>query len=155
VRLDLLRGTYVVERAMIVHDVGRSIDRAVDLGQIEGAFAQGLGWALLEELKFGEEGRLLSDSLSTYKLPDQRFVPASLDVEIMPDANNPRAVLNSKAIGEPPLVYGIAGYFAVLDALRAARPGGFGFYDLPLTPEKALDYITGSRPEAGAGGEIS
>ncbi|MCX7024363.1 MAG: molybdopterin-dependent oxidoreductase [Spirochaetes bacterium] len=149
VRLDVLRGLYAVERALIVHDVGRSLDRAVDLGQIEGAFAQGLGWALLEELAFGADGRLLSDTLSTYKLPDAHFLPARLEVEMMRETDNPRAVLNSKAIGEPPLVYGIAGYFALLDALRSARPDGPGMYDLPLTPEKALDYLTGDRPEYG------
>ncbi len=157
VRLDVLRGDYEIERAAIVHDVGRSLDPSVDLGQIEGAFAQGIGWSLLEELKFSEEGRLLSDTLSTYKLPDAHFLASGVDVEFLPEADNPRAVLNSKAIGEPPLVYGIAGYFALLDALRAARPDGPAMYDLPLTPEKALDYLSGSRPEflakAGKGGK--
>ncbi|MBL8966336.1 MAG: molybdopterin-dependent oxidoreductase, partial [Spirochaetaceae bacterium] len=147
VRLDVLRGSYDFERAVIVHDVGRSLDAAVDRGQIEGAFAQGLGWAALEELKFGDDGRLLSDTLSTYKLPDARFLPRDLEVEFLPEADNPRAVLNSKAIGEPPLIYGIAGYFALLDALRAARPEGPPMYDLPMTPEKVLDYLMKDRPE--------
>ncbi|MFA5892188.1 MAG: molybdopterin cofactor-binding domain-containing protein, partial [Actinomycetota bacterium] len=146
VSLDTLRGTYAIERASVVHDVGRSLDSAVDLGQIEGALAQGLGWSLLEELRFGEDGRPLSDTLSTYKLPDAHFLPKRLEVEFLPDADNPKAVLNSKAVGEPPLIYGMAGYFALLDALRAARKDGPTFYDLPFTPEKALDYLQGARP---------
>ena len=148
--LDALRGSYRFDEAYIVHDVGESIDRDVDLGQVEGAFAQGLGWAALEDLRFDEAGRLLSDTLSTYKLPDLRFVPRAVEVEFLEGAPNPKAVLRSKAIGEPPLLYGIAGYFAVLEALRAARTGSGGdapgMYDLPMTPEKALDYIQGVRP---------
>jgi xanthine dehydrogenase large subunit len=173
--LDVLRGTYRFDEAHIVHDVGESIDIDVDMGQAEGAFAQGLGWAALEDLVYDDSGRLLSDSLSTYKLPDLRFMPPLLQVEFLQGVPNPKAVMRSKAIGEPPLLYGIAGYFAVLDALRAAResskPGTSsgmasgispsassageaqvspkaspGMYDLPMTPEKALDYIQGVRP---------
>ncbi|MEI6875179.1 MAG: molybdopterin cofactor-binding domain-containing protein, partial [Spirochaetota bacterium] len=139
--LDLLRGTSVVDRAIIVHDIGTSLDPEVDLGQIEGAFAQGLGWALLEELRFGADGRPLTDTLSTYKLPDIHFLPAELEVEFLPDTDNPRAVLNSKAVGEPPLIYGLAGYFALLDALRAATGNRSLPYDLPLVPEKALGIL--------------
>jgi xanthine dehydrogenase large subunit len=165
--VDVLRGTYRFDEAWIVHDVGDSIDPAVDLGQTEGAFAQGLGWATLEELRYDGEGSLLSDTLSTYKLPDLRFMPRSMTVEFLSDAPNPKAVMRSKAIGEPPFIYGIAGYFAVLDALRAstrvldalrAAQGGSGAagggaagaprlaYDLPMTPEKALDFLEGRRP---------
>ncbi len=151
VRLDVLRGSSKVERAVVVHDVGRSIDRDVDRGQIEGGFAQGLGWALLEDLRFGADGSPLTDTLSTYKLPDARFLDAELDIETLPDADNPRAVFNSKAIGEPPLVYGIAGYFALLDALEAARPSADASYDLPLTAEKATAWLSGrlSAPKEG------
>jgi xanthine dehydrogenase large subunit len=142
--VDLLRGSYRFDKAWIVHDVGDSIDREVDLGQVEGAFAQGLGWACLEDLRYDGSGRLLSDSLSTYKLPDIRFMP-ELESEFLADAPNPKAVMRSKAIGEPPFLYGLAGWFAVLDALRAA-PGaapGATHYDLPWTPEKVLDFIGG------------
>jgi xanthine dehydrogenase large subunit len=147
--LDVLRGSYRFDEAFIVHDAGDSIDAEVDLGQVEGAFAQGLGWAALEELRYDEAGKLLSDSLSTYKLPDLRFMPA-MNIEFLEGAPNPKAVMRSKAIGEPPLLYGIAGYFAVLDALRSARLAAGkeapNLYDLPMTPEKALDYIQGARP---------
>jgi xanthine dehydrogenase large subunit len=146
--VDVLRGVYSLDDAWIVHDGGTSLDRPVDLGQIEGALAQGLGWSLLEDLRFDDSGNLLSDSLSTYKVPDLHFMPANVEVEFLEGMPNPKAVMHSKAVGEPPLVYGIAGYFAVLDALRAARQkdDAPGLYDLPLTPEKALDYIEGVRP---------
>lgn len=138
--LDTARGTYTIDRAVIVHDAGDSIDRLVDLGQIEGALAQGLGWTVLEDLRFAPDGRLLSDSLSTYKLPDIHFMP-EMEVELLEGVPNPLAVANSKGIGEPPFMYGIAGYFAVLDALRAARPDVEPVFDLPLTPEKALLFL--------------
>jgi len=145
--VDVLRGTYRFDRAWIVHDVGESLDPAVDLGQIEGAFAQGLGWSCLEELRYDGAGKLLSDTLSTYKLPDIGFVPREVKVEFLADAPNPKAVMHSKAIGEPPFLYGIAGYFAVMAALRAARgKDAPPMCDIPMTPEKALDYIQGVRP---------
>jgi len=147
--VDVLRGSYTIDEAFIVHDVGESLDFSVDLGQTEGAFAQGLGWSVLEDLRYDERGSLLSDTLSTYKLPDVHFMP-KMEVEFLDGVPNPKAVMRSKAIGEPPFMYGIAGYFAVLDALRAARRDtgqeSPSLYDLPMTPEKALDYLQGLRP---------
>jgi xanthine dehydrogenase large subunit len=137
--VDTLRGTYQFDDAIMVHDMASSIDRTIDLGQIEGGFAQGLGWAALEELNFDDSGRLLSDTLSTYKLPDGHFMPR-MDVEFF-ERPNPTAVANSKAVGEPPLMYGLAGYFAVMDALKAARPGKPAFFDIPMTPEKAMNFL--------------
>ncbi len=148
--VDILRGSYRFDDAYIVHDIAGSIDPLVDMGQIEGAFAQGLGWAALEELAFDASGRLLSDTLSTYKLPDAHFMPR-MRVELF-EKPNPVAVANSKAVGEPPLMYGIAGYFAVLDALRAARPGAESFHDLPMTPEKAMRFLAEDAAGPGDGG---
>lgn len=142
-RVDIVRGTYALESAVIVHDGGNSLDKAVDLGQIEGALAQGLGWSLLEDLRFDGEGRPLTDTLSTYKVPDEDFMPERIDVEFLPGIDNPCAPFNSKAVGEPPLQYGIAGYFAVLDALRAAKPGLEMPCEIPLTPEKILSALEG------------
>jgi len=138
---DILRGTYTIDEAFMVHDAGEPIDLLVDIGQTEGGFVQGLGWAVLEDLRFDREGKLQADTLSTYKVPDVHFVP-KMDIEFLDNAPNPKAVLNSKAIGEPPLMYAIAGYFAVLNALKAARPDTEGFYDSPMTPEKALTFLT-------------
>jgi xanthine dehydrogenase large subunit len=140
--LDVVRGTYKLGDAFLVHDLGDSLDEAVDMGQVEGGFVQGLGWALIEDLRFDSSGRLLADSLSTYKVPDIHFAPERVEIEFIRGAN-PKAIMGSKAVGEPPLMYGIAGYFAVLDALRAARPEGELEYDLPLTPEKALAFLDG------------
>ncbi|HUX36827.1 MAG TPA: molybdopterin cofactor-binding domain-containing protein [Rectinemataceae bacterium] len=142
-RLDALRGTARVTRVAIVHDAGAGLDPLVDQGQIEGALAQGLGWSLLEELKFGADGRLLSDALATYKLPEVRFLDFDPDIEFLPDRPNEGAVLGSKAVGEPPLIYGIAAYFAVLDALRAAVGHPLLYWDLPLVPEKILGLLSG------------
>lgn len=148
--VDLLRARCRILGAKLLHDGGVPIDEKVDRGQIEGAFAQGLGWALLEDLRFGGDGRLLTDSLSTYKVPDLRFMDFPLHVDFLQDALNPKAVLGSKAVGEPPFIYGIAGYFAVLDALRSARRSAGGaappFFDLPMTAEKALAYLEGRLP---------
>lgn len=146
VRLDLLRATYRLESATIVHDAGTSLDEAVDRGQIEGALAQGLGWTLLEDLRFAPDGRLLADTLSTYKLPDLDFMPKALDIEFLPPVDNPAAPFNSKAVGEPPLQYGIAAYFALLDAVRAAKPDAETIYDVPFIPEKVEALLDRRRP---------
>jgi xanthine dehydrogenase large subunit len=143
VRLDVQRARCKVDSAYIVHDSGNSLDEKVDLGQIEGAFAQGLGWTLLEDLRFSPDGRLLSDSLSTYKLPDISFMPGKLVVDILPGRENPAAPYNSKAVGEPPLQYGLAAYFALLEALRAANIRGETRYDIPFIPEKIDAFLSG------------
>ena len=144
--VDCLRGTYRIDRVRMVHDGGRSLDPIVDRGQLEGGVVQGLGWMTMEELVFSE-GRNLSDTLSTYKIPDLPSTPV-LDGHFLEDADNPKAVMRSKAIGEPPFMYGIGGYFAILNALRAFRTDRQGFYDAPLTPEKALLFLHGDRADA-------
>lgn len=142
--VDTMRGTYDLESVSIVHDIGHSLDISVDRGQIEGALAQGLGWSLLEDLRFGTDGKPMSDTLSTYKVPDISFMPRTMDIEFLPEIENPATPFNSKAVGEPPLQYGIAGYFAILNALRATNPAGKTFYSIPLTPEKAAGFLDGA-----------
>ncbi len=144
--VDCLRGITTVDRVRVVHDGGRSLDEITDRGQLEGGVIQGLGWMTMEELVFSD-GRNLSDTLSTYKIPDLPSTPV-LEGHFLPDADNPKAVMRSKAIGEPPFMYGIGGYFAILSALRAFRPDRTGFYDAPLTPEKALLFLHGDRADA-------
>ena len=140
--VDCLRGTAVVDAVRAVHDCGKSINPLIDRGQAEGAIVQGIGWVTLEELVYSARGQLLTDTLSTYKVPDIRTAPAVIDVRFLQDAENPAALLNSKAIGEPPFMYGIGAYFALLAALRAARPGRPLPYSAPLTNEKILDWLT-------------
>jgi xanthine dehydrogenase large subunit len=143
VTLDCLRGTTTIDAVRIVHDGGRSIDLLTDRGQVEGALAQGLGWMLLEALVWNDDGRLINDTASKYKVPDIGFMPDQLDIRFLEDADNPKAVLNSKAVGEPPFMYGIGVYFALRDALKAARPDRDPDHTTPLTPEHTLMWLAG------------
>ncbi|MCK5004561.1 MAG: molybdopterin-dependent oxidoreductase [Candidatus Aminicenantes bacterium] len=136
--LDVLRGVYKFNRVSIVHDTGKSLDQQTDLGQIEGGFIQGLGWVTVEELLFEEGGKIITGGSSTYKVPDIKFIPDEINVEMMQDLKNPYAVLGSKAVGEPPFMYGIGGYFAVRKCLFAAKPDVQLNFDCPLTPEKII-----------------
>jgi len=141
VSLDCLRGTYTVDRVGVVHDAGRSLDPLIDRGQVEGGLLQGIGWMTMEELVY-DQGRVVSDSLTTYKVPDIHAAP-EVSSCFLEDADNPAAVLSSKAIGEPPFMYGIGAYFALLEAMRSFRPDREGLYSAPLTPEKVLLYLYG------------
>ncbi len=136
--LDVLRGVYKFNRVSIVHDTGKSLDSQTDLGQIEGGFIQGLGWVTIEELLFEEGGQIITGGSSTYKVPDIKFIPDEINVEMMQDLQNPYAVLGSKAVGEPPFMYGIGGYFAVNNCLLSAKPELQPDFDCPITPEKII-----------------
>lgn len=139
--LDCIRGTYVIDSAKIVHDNGISLNTLVDRGQIEGALTQGIGWMTHEEVAFNEKGRLLTDTLSTYKVPDIFSAPQDIQVHFHENEGNPVGVHKSKAIGEPPLMYGIGAYFAILNAIKAFRPGKTFPVVAPMTPERALCYL--------------
>jgi xanthine dehydrogenase large subunit len=141
VTVDCLRGIYTVDRVRIVHDAGRSLNPLVDLGQVEGGLMQGIGWMTCEELLFAD-GKLLSGNLTNYKIPDIMATP-EIETAFLDDADNPKAVLASKAIGEPPLMYGIGAYFAILEALRAYRPDLEPFFQAPMTPERVLMALHG------------
>lgn len=136
--VDCLRGTYEIEDVRIVHDFGVSMNQEIDMGQIEGALMQGIGWMTMEEIAYDKNGKLLSNALSTYKVPDLYSAPKS--VEIIPlenDADN-LAILKSKAVGEPPFNYGIGAFFAIQQAIKAFNPEYTMPYDAPITPEKVL-----------------
>ncbi len=139
VTVDCLRGTYQFDNVHVVHDAGKSLNFLIDLGQVEGAIVQGMGWVTLEELQY-KEGKLMSDALATYKVPDIHFAP-KIHTRFLEDADNPYAVLKSKAIGEPPFMYGIGAYFALKDAAQAFKKDKEWFYSAPLTPEKLLLYL--------------
>lgn len=144
VTVDTLRGTYDIDSVRLAHDLGRTVNELVDIGQIEGGLAQGIGWMTLEELAWGEDGELLSDALSTYKTPDGYFMPDDLDVHWIED-ENPEGPYGSKAVGEPPLMYGLGAYFAIRDAMRAFDADAEFPFDAPLTPEKVLLQLHKSR----------
>ena len=146
VTVDCLRGVYDVDSVKIVHDVGRPINEKVDLGQIEGGLAQGLGWMTMEDLVYSEEGKILSGALATYKVPDVYFMPDDLEVRFLSGADNPLGPFHSKAVGEPPLMYGIGVFFAIRHAMRAFREREYAFHS-PLTPERVLMEMHADRIE--------
>ena len=139
--LDCLTGTYTIDRVSLVHDAGKSLDYLVDRGQAEGGLVQGIGWMMIEQADYDEKGVLLNNSSANYKLPDIHFAPETLDVDFLEDTLNPKAIFNSKAIGEPPFMYGIGAYFAVLNAMRAYRNDIDPIFSAPLTPEKVFGYL--------------
>ena len=110
----------------------------IDLGQIEGGLVQGIGWMTMEEVAFNEEGKLLSKALSTYKIPDIYAVPKTIKTTFLSSENDNLAIYKSKAVGEPPLMYGIGAYFAIRDAILAFQPNASFDYIAPITPERVL-----------------
>lgn len=136
--VDCLRGTYTVDYVRVTHDFGQSMNTIVDRGQAEGAIVQGIGWMTMEDLRYNADGRLLSNALSTYKIPDIYSVPPVLDIHFLETAGSDYAIFRSKAVGEPPLMYGIGAYFALRNAVRAFNPSSNLPFDAPMTPEKVL-----------------
>ena len=137
-KVDTMRGTYDIESVDIVHDFGKSMNLFLDKGQIEGALIQGIGWVTLEEIRFDEKGRLLSNSLSSYKVPDINSVPKSVKIEALESEGHKNAILKSKAVGEPPFIYGQGAYFAIEDAIKAFNPNFKSDFAAPITHEKVL-----------------
>ncbi|HEY5565204.1 MAG TPA: molybdopterin cofactor-binding domain-containing protein, partial [Rhodothermia bacterium] len=160
VTVDCLRGVYEIDSVKIVHDLGRPLNLEIDLGQVEGGLAQGLGWMTVEDLQYNADGRLLSSALATYKVPDVYFMPDDIRVEFLEDADEPIGPFGNKAVGEPPLMYGIGVWFAIRDAIRAFRPDVDIPYSSPMTPERLLMTLypqtttSASAVEAGSSGEI-
>lgn len=146
VLLDVLRGTFSVESVSIAHDIGDSLNPLVDTGQIEGGLVQGIGWMTMEELKYSpERGKLLTDSLATYKVPDIHSAPDRVRIQFLQRQEDNAGILNSKAVGEPPFMYGIGTYFAVLDAVSSFRPDMELQYTSPLTNERLLMLLEEGR----------
>ena len=138
VSIDCLRGTYRFDSVDIVHDFGTSMNPIVDRGQVEGGLVQGMGWMTLEEIAYNKQGRLLSSALSTYKVPDIYFAPRQINVEFLETKTPNLAILKSKAVGEPPLMYGIGAFFALTDAIKAFNPSATGLFEAPMTHERLL-----------------
>jgi len=136
--IDCTRGTYEFDSVKIVHDYGKSMSEGIDLGQVEGALIQGIGWMTMEEIAYNKDGRLLSNALSTYKVPDIFSVPKTVEVIPVETEGNDMAILKSKAVGEPPLMYGIGAYFALQNAIKAFNPNYDLQFHAPMTPEKVL-----------------
>jgi xanthine dehydrogenase large subunit len=138
VTVDCLRGTYDFDSVNIVHDFGKSMNIDIDNGQIEGGLVQGIGWMTLEEIIYNNQGRLVSNALSTYKVPDIYSVPKEINIIHLDTQGHELAIKKSKAVGEPPLMYGIGAYFAIRDAVKAFNPNVEFAVNAPYTPEKVL-----------------
>jgi xanthine dehydrogenase large subunit len=149
--IDTLTGEHRVVAVDILHDVGRSLNPVIDLGQIEGGFIQGMGWLTTEELVFDERGRLLTHAPSTYKIPTAGDRPPRMAIRIWERGENvEETVHRSKAVGEPPLMLAISVFSALTQAVAAAAPGkGLPKLDAPATPERILAAIDELRARNG------
>ncbi|XP_074291115.1 xanthine dehydrogenase 1-like isoform X2 [Silene latifolia] len=147
VEIDTLTGDFHTRDANVILDLGYSLNPAIDVGQIEGAFMQGLGWIALEELKWGDAahkwippGYLYTCGPGTYKIPSMNDVPLKFNIAILKGAPNDKAVHSSKAVGEPPFFLASSVFFAIKDAIAAARAeAGYTDWfplDTPATPER-------------------
>jgi len=147
--IDTLTGEYKTLRTDILQDVGHSINPAIDIGQIEGAFIQGMGWLTTEELMWNEQGRLLSNNPATYKIPAINDTPEDFRVTLMPDApNREHTIYNSKAVGEPPFMLGMSVWCALKDAISSLADYKLSpELDTPATPERVLWAVDAVKAE--------
>jgi xanthine dehydrogenase molybdopterin-binding subunit B len=142
VLLDTLTGYVELLRTDILHDVGKSINEHIDIGQIEGAFVQGLGWVTTEDMKYSQDGNLLNHSPDTYKIPTIADIPKDFRVEILKNVPNPNTIRQSKAVGEPPFMHAFSVWLAIKDAVSA-----IGIHNtepklpIPATNEAILEAI--------------
>ena len=138
--IDTLTGESRCLRADMVQDCGKPLNPTIDLGQVEGAFVQGMGWLTCEELWWDGKGRLRTTGPSTYKIPGSRDVPPVFNVEVLDDQpNREETVFHSKAVGEPPLMLAISVWLALRDAVSALSGGKLpARLDAPATPERVL-----------------
>ncbi len=147
VAIDTLTGEHKVLAVDILHDVGRSLNPAIDIGQIEGGFLQGQGWLTTEELVFDDRGRLLTHSPATYKIPTASDRPRRLAIALWDGDNVEPTIHRSKAVGEPPFMLAISVFSALTHAIAATAPGRRTMppLDAPATPEAILRAIAGHR----------
>jgi xanthine dehydrogenase large subunit len=147
VEIDTLAGEYQVTRTDILHDVGRSLNPAIDLGQVEGGFVQGMGWLTTEELWWDADGRLRTHAPSTYKIPLASDRPRRFNVALADwSENREMTIRRSKAVGEPPIILAIS----VVEALSMAVASVADYrvcprLDTPVTPERVLMAVEGLR----------
>jgi xanthine dehydrogenase large subunit len=127
----------------ILHDVGTSINPAIDIGQIEGGFVQGMGWLTTEQLVWNDKGHLSTHAPSTYKIPATGDIPEHFKVAFWPEPNREDNVFGSKAVGEPPFMLAISVFEAMKDAVANARADGAAVrLTAPATAENVLRALT-------------
>jgi len=150
VAIDTLTGESRVLKVDILHDVGTSINPAIDIGQIEGGFVQGMGWLTTEQLVWNDKGHLSTHAPSTYKIPATGDIPEHFKVAFWPEPNREDNVFGSKAVGEPPFMLAISVFEAMKDAVANARAdGGAVQLTAPATAENVLAALTGTALTTG------
>ena len=142
VAIDTLTGESRVLKVDILHDVGTSINPAIDIGQIEGGFVQGMGWLTTEQLVWNDKGLLSTHAPSTYKIPATGDIPEHFKIDLWPEPNREDNVFGSKAVGEPPFMLAISVLEALKEAIAAARPGAVRL-EAPATAEHVLKALKG------------
>ncbi len=138
--IDTLTGEYKILRADLLHDVGASLNPAIDIGQIEGGFIQGVGWLTTEELVWNEQGKLTTNGPASYKIPAIADMPIDFRTHLLENRSNPEdTVFNSKAVGEPPFMLSMSVWSALKDAIASvAVNNAIPKLDTPATPERVL-----------------
>lgn len=152
VLVDCFTGEYRFTRADLLHDCGSSLNPAIDMGQVEGAYLQGLGWLTMEELWWDDRGRLRTHAPSTYKIPTARDLPEDFRVQLVSGRANPAdSIFRSKAVGEPPFMLAISAWLALKDAVAAVADHRVPVrLDAPATPERVLLALTEARGRVAA-----
>ncbi|TAL89742.1 MAG: xanthine dehydrogenase molybdopterin binding subunit [Candidimonas sp.] len=146
VLIDTLTGEWKLLRADLLHDVGQSINPAIDTGQVEGAFIQGMGWLTTEDLCWSKDGRLLTHAPSTYKIPAINDCPADFRVGLFKNRNIKDSIYRSKAVGEPPLLLPFSVFNAIRDAVASTADYRLEpTLNAPATPEAILNALAGLR----------
>jgi len=139
VEVDILTGNFTIKKTFIVHEMGKSINIAIDRGQIEGAYMQGFGWLTIEELILDEKGRYLTNTPSTYKIPNIKDLSEEMHIETIETQTKHSSVKSSKAIGEPPFIYGESVYFAIKHAIESIADYKIeANLKIPATPESII-----------------
>jgi xanthine dehydrogenase large subunit len=139
VEIDRFTGKTTVKQIDVLMDLGRSINEGLDQGQIAGAFVQCMGWVTNEELVYNEQGKLLSHSPTTYKIPNIQDIPEHFQIDLIDNPYNYKNIRGSKAVGEPPFVLGLSVWSAIRHALVST--GHKSMIPIPATAEKVLDIL--------------
>ncbi|MEA1972276.1 MAG: molybdopterin cofactor-binding domain-containing protein, partial [Candidatus Cloacimonadota bacterium] len=139
VEIDTLTGEYQLKKTYIVHDSSKSLNEEIDKGQIYGAFVQGYGYCTMEEMVYDEKGKFKATSTSTYKIPTINDIPQTFEINMLDIERDDSSVLKSKAVGEPPFIYGLSGWLAIYNAIDATNKNNSNInLSFPATPEAVL-----------------
>ena len=137
--IDMLTGQCKLIRSDILHDVGDSLNPAIDIGQIAGGFIQGVGWCTTEEIRWDQAGHLLTHSPDTYKIPGIGDIPPIFHINLLDHVPNPGTIRKSKAVGEPPFMLALSVWLAIKDAVSSAGNHGVEpSLNIPATGEEIL-----------------